>query len=99
MLKDNVFYIGDLNVIVIAELNNKQALLWNIFGPELVDLDDVLSIFSANHIKHVMLGFTPLDTTSYQVREVQGDDILFILDESENPFAGNQQMFPLLSHA
>ncbi|WP_367606089.1 hypothetical protein [Legionella sp. W05-934-2] len=98
-LKDNVFYIDDLDTIAIAQFNDGQALLWDVFGPDIVDLDDVLSIFADNHIGQIKLGFTPLDTSSYEVEELQGEDKLFILYERENPFKESKLMFPLLSHA
>lgn len=98
-LKDNVFYIEDLDTIAIAQFHDGQALLWDVFGPDIVDLDDVLSIFADNHIDQIKLGFTPLDPSSYEVEELQGEDTLFILYERENPFEENKLMFPLLSHA
>lgn len=35
----------------------------------------------------------------FQVKEIDGDDVLFIQEDKMNPFEDNRLMFTLLSHA
>lgn len=98
-LKDNVFFIKSLDAIVIATFDNNIFYLWDIFSKQDVDLDEIISILSNSATQEVILGFTPLDLSSFSVREITGKDTLFIQKGKTNIFNENKIMFPLLSHA
>lgn len=98
-LKDNIYYIHSLDVIAVATFRDNQLHLWDVFGKIRIELDPIISALLKPNVDQVILGFTPLDCSSYQVREVLGDDTLFIQQGKTNLFDENKIMFPLLSHA
>lgn len=98
-LKDNIYYINSLDVIAIATFRDNQLHLWDVFGKIRVDLDQIIVALLKPNVDQIILGFTPLDCNSYEVREVSGDDTLFIQQGKANLFDENKIMFPLLSHA
>ena len=98
-LKDNVYYIKALDLIVVAMFNEGQLHLWDVFGKREVDLDQVINTLAGSEIKNVLLGFTPKDSSGYEVKELVSDDILFVQKEKVALFAENKLMFPLLSRA
>ena len=98
-LKENVYYIKSLEVIAVAVLNDNQLHLWDIFGENEVELDTIINSLVNFKIDEVMLGFTPIDCSSYEVKEISGEDTLFIQKGRTKLFDTNKIMFPLLSHA
>ena len=98
-LKENVYYIKSLEVIVVAVFNDNQLHLWDIFGENEVELDKIINSLVNFKIDEVMLGFTPKDCNSYEVKEISGEDALFIQKGRTKLFETNKVMFPLLSHA
>ncbi len=98
-LKDNIFYIPLLDVVVVAKFNGNQIHIWDVFGKKEVDLDQIINSLISSETQEVLLGFTPKDCDSYQVKEISGDDTLFIQQGKTELFEQNKWMFPLLSHA
>lgn len=98
-LKDNVYHFKSLDLIAIATINGNQLHLWDVFGNTDVDLDTILYSIADSKIDEVVLGFTPLDCSSYGVREISGKDILYIQKNKAELFSANKLMFSLLSHA
>lgn len=100
--KDNVFYLPELDVIAIAEVNERQMHLLDVFSKKQADLDEVISAVCDETIEVVMLGFSPNDCSSYArflVDEEAKDEMLFVETGKTIIFDENQLMFPLLSHA
>ncbi len=98
-LKNCVYYINSLDTIVIATYEENQLHLWDVFAKIKVELDQIINALLNPKIDQIILGFTPLDCINYKVREISGDDALFILQEKTNIFDDYKIMFPLLSHA
>lgn len=98
-LKDNVYYIKPLDIIVIATFNNNQLRLFDIFGKVEVEINSVFDYLVSFQVDNIVLGFTPNDCSSYDVRQILGDDTLFIQNGKTQLFEDNKVMFPLLSHA
>ena len=98
-MKDNVYFIKSLDVIVIATFQDNQIQLLDIFAKSHVELDKVIEFMSTSDIKSVLLGFTPENCRSYDVREKSDDDHLFIQEGKTNFFDEHKVMFPRLSHA
>jgi hypothetical protein len=63
-----------------------------------VELDEIINSLINVQIDEVFLGFTPQDSSSYKVREISRDDVLFIQKDKTKLFDENKVMFPLLSH-
>jgi hypothetical protein len=88
-----------LHVIVVAKFHDKQLLLLDVFSKTEVELDKIVYSLINLEVDEVVLGFTPKDCSSYGVREIAGDDMLFIQNGKAELFNENKIMFPLLSHA
>lgn len=98
-LKRDVYYIKSLDVIAVATYNENRLHLLDVFGKVDTDLDKIISSLVNPQINEVVLGFTPKDCSSYEVRETHGDDALFVQKGKSKLFDKNKVMFPLLSHA
>ena len=98
-LKENIFYIQSLGVVAVVKFDGSQAHIWDIFGKKEVDLDQIINSLINSDTHEVLLGFTPKDSSSYRIKEISGDDTLFIQQGKTGLFEQNKWMFPLLSHA
>jgi hypothetical protein len=99
ILKENIYYIKSLDIIVVATFKDSRLHLLDIFGMVKIELDKVIYALVNSQIVEVTLGFTPEDCSDYKVREIAGADVLFIQKDKVNLFEENKLMFPLLSHA
>lgn len=99
-LQENVYYLTPpLDAIVVAVLDDHQWHLWDVFAKHEIDLEQVIDSLSSLEADEIVLGFTPKDCSSYQEKEVVGEDTLFIQQGKTKLFDENKIMFPLLSHA
>lgn len=98
LMKDCVFYIKSLDVIVVAIISDRELHLLDIFGKNTVELDRIVASLSHTDAE-ILLGFTPQDVSSYMIKEIISDDALFIQKDRTDLFERNKVMFPLLSHA
>ena len=102
VMKENVYYIKSLDTIAVAKFNDRQLHLLDVFSKAEVDLEKVIESLSDVNIDTVLLGFTPKNTASYEMRmidEATKDEALFIQNDKTALFDDNKLMFPLLSHA
>lgn len=99
VLKNNIFYIKSLDVIAVATFTDDKIRVWDIFSQINIDLDKILYQLVNPRIHSIVLGFTPKNPNSYQVRALSGDDTLFIYSDKNQLFDENKIMYPLLSHA
>ncbi|MFT4144472.1 MAG: GNAT family N-acetyltransferase [Mobilitalea sp.] len=98
-MNNNVFFIESQNAYVIAEVDEDQLKLFNVFSAETADLEQIIKSFG-QQIKKVTLEFTPLDKTNYTRTERKKDDTtLFLLGEDFKDFEEHKMMFPELSYA
>ncbi len=96
-MRENTFYIPNLDTYAIAEIEDQELILHAVIGSG--DVDKVISSFG-KEIKHVQLGFTPKDTTSFTKNEVVEEDSHFFVKGSffeENKDAAF--MFQPITHA
>ena len=98
-IMEDVYHLETLNTTVIAEYDNETLCIKEIFSEEEVHLDDVVKAMSNEEVKKVVMGFTPRDTTSFDVNLKRTGDSLFIWNDKEDLIANRQMMFPVLSHA
>jgi hypothetical protein len=98
VMSENVYYSKSVDIIVVAEFNDYQLHLLDVFGKVNCKLDLIID-FLIDEQDEVLLGFTPEDPSTYETREIAGDDILFIQKDKTKLFDVNKIMFPLLSHA
>jgi len=98
-MQDCVYYCEALDCWAIAELEDGNLTLHNVFCPEAVSLDEVIAAFGAE-VTHVTLGFTPLDTSGFTCRAYHEEDCtFFVRGGGFADFAARKLRIPSLSHA
>ncbi len=99
-MMDNVYYLREKDVIVIAELDGDTLYLQDIFSSSEANIDDIIKSLTNKEVKKVVLGFTPNDSGSYCVNLLKEEGTtLFVMKDKEDLFQNNKLIFPMLSHA
>lgn len=98
-MKNNVFFIEELNTIVIAEFDGDTLHLNDVFSTTPIGINDIIQTVPDKHIRQVVLGFTSWEELDSDNHLLQGTDTLFVLKDHLELFRNKQWMFPLLSHA
>lgn len=94
----NVYEVKDQNAYVIAELDQGDLFIHQIFSPEEVNLDKIIASFG-KEVKKVTLGFTPLDKNGFQWEEsIDDDTVLYGKGSSLSEIGEFKQRIPILSH-
>ncbi|MBQ8835339.1 MAG: GNAT family N-acetyltransferase [Oscillospiraceae bacterium] len=98
-MQDCVYYSEALDAWAIAEIEDGEMTLHNVFSTRDISLDEVIAAFGTE-VRHVTLGFSPADTAGFTCREWKEEDCNFF---TKGPaFAGFTQKklrIPTLSHA
>lgn len=97
-MKNSIYYLEEFKAIAIADMQGDVMFLQDVFAQTPVELDEVIQGISGKQIRKVVLGFTPLDTSGFDISPVQGADTLFMLEGQSGFFKNNHWMFPLMSH-
>jgi len=97
--KNSIYYIEELDVIVIADFINDTVYLDDIFSSSPIKIDSVIHSISDKSIRRVILGFTPLHDEGFIKHILKGTDTLFVLKDKFEFFTNKHWMFPVLSHA
>lgn len=98
-MKDCVYYIKSVDSYVIAEIEDNELLIYNIFSRKTVDIAKVINAFGRG-VKTVKYGFTPIELNGFMCTDLyQEDTTLFVKGNSLLSFSDEKKMFPLLSHA
>lgn len=99
MMKENVFYIAELDAFAVAEIEGDKLTLYEVFSMDAVDLDDVIEAFG-QQVKFASLGFTPENKEGFEVSLWKEEGLtLFVKGEFLEGFSEKKLLFPLLSHA
>ena len=77
-MQENVFYIESQNAYAIAEIEGEVLNLQQVFSEQKVDLDKIIVAFGEK-IRNVKLGFSPLETTGWEMSELQKEDCTFFV--------------------
>ena len=97
--EDQIYYLPELGVYVIANVNKEVLEICQIIGKELVDIKRLAKTFG-EPIKEVVLKFTPVQKEQFLVREHKVEDsTLFIMGEDLHRIERDQMIFSELSHA
>jgi len=75
-MQENTFHISTLDTYAIAEIEDDTLILHAVIGTG--DIDKVISSFG-KEIKHVLLNFTPKDTTGFTKSVIEEDDTHFFV--------------------
>lgn len=98
-MQQNVYYEKNLDVYVIAEIEDETLLIHHIFSKSGANLDKVIEAFGKD-IKQINLGFTPDNVEGYELSEViEEDTTLFLQGKGFDGFEQSRLMFPALAHA
>ena len=86
-MKESVYYLEDLDAVVIAEYEEDTLYLNEIFSNIDVNLNDIVEEMVRKDTKKVVLGFTPLDATDYNCNVLREEDItLFVIKDNIDNF-------------
>lgn len=98
-MQDNIYYLDDYKIIVIAEIEDDKLYLQDVFSTRDIKLDTIIEEIITNEIKEVILGFTPDDNIGYkEVLFKEEDNTLFVRGNNSDIFKFNKLRFPVLSH-
>lgn len=99
IFQDNIYYIKDLDVFVVALFKDNLLRIYDIFCLNKVDVNKVINSLVRQDIKEVVLGFTPDENNDFETRKTSIEDQLFIMGRGDEIFDKKRVMFPSLSHA
>lgn len=98
-MQENVYFCRDLDAWVIAELEEGNLLLHNVFGNKDLSLDAVITAFGGE-VREVTLGFAPADAACWDCREWKEEDCTFFVKGGAfRDFGERKCRIPSLSHA
>ena len=96
--KDNIYFVDELNCVVIAECEENKLHIVDIFAPEVIDLEKLVSYFSDHHFEEVSLGFTPIES-GFEYRTWKDEDLqLLVSPELRESFEQGQVKEPSIAH-
>lgn len=98
-MQDNLYYMKELNTYVLAEIEDHTLTIHMVISDSEQDLLRIAESFG-QEIHSVVLGFTPKNTTGFEIRQMNQDDRTFhIKGNGFTEFENAHLMFPLLAHA
>ncbi|WP_066498821.1 GNAT family N-acetyltransferase [Abyssisolibacter fermentans] len=95
-MKDNIYYIKDLDIAVVAGYDGNKLYLQDVFSEKDFNLEIVINELVNQENMTVTLGFTPLEDESYSIEILNEEDTTLFV--KGNNIIG-KSMFPILSHA
>ena len=98
-MQENVYYCKDLNCWAVAELENGELTLHEVYAPAGVTLDAVIAAFGAG-ISRVNLCFAPADADGWNCGEYREEDCnFFVRGDIFDEFTEKRLRIPSLAHA
>lgn len=98
-MQECVYYDETLDVWAIAEWEDGELLLHEVFASEAVSLEEVIAAFGAD-VKQVALGFAPADPADFACEEYHEEDCtFFVKGEVFREFEEKKLRIPSLAHA
>jgi len=100
-MRNEIYYIEEYQVFVIAALEDDVVCCYEILGKNQVSVKRILDVVAAHwNVKEVVLGFTPKNTEGMHCFEhKEYDCTLFVYETKEAMVTGTELMFPILTHA
>lgn len=97
-MQEAVYFIPHLDAWVIAEPEEEDLTVHNIFGPAGTTIEDVARAFG--RVRQVRLGFVPADAAGWESGELREEDCNFFVRGSFfDDFEDRGLRIPSLSHA
>lgn len=98
-MKDCVYYVKEIDAYIVAEIDDGEVLIYDIFANKKVDIEDVIRSFGSN-VKKAVLGFTPDNKETFDCNVLHEEDTtLFVKGDVFNNFEEMHLMFTPISHA
>ena len=98
-MQENVYYDKELDVYAVAEIEDGELLLHQVFTEKEIELDKIIEAFGSK-IRQVRLAFMPKDTTGYTISRIEKEDTtLFLKGNGIDELRQSKLMFPTLAHA
>ena len=98
-MQNCVYRDEESGAYVIAEREGDTLRLFNVFASQPMSLDQVISRFGSE-IRHVVLGFAPVDSTGYRITALREDDCTFFIKGAVfDSFEREELRIPALAHA
>ena len=98
-LSDCVYYVPSSEAYAVAEIDGDTLTLYAIFSSEKISLGDVIASFG-NKIKHVILAFTPENTTGFDRVKIDApENCLFAKGDIFSNIRNERFMLPAISQA
>ena len=100
LMKDNIYYSPQYDVIIVAENEKDKIKCFDILGKTDAALGEVLSVIASEGGSEIVLGFTPSNIDGFTCQaHYEEDTTLFVHADRDSPFTSDQLMFPIISHA
>ena len=98
-MQEDVYYSAELDAHVIAELEDGNLLIHNVFCPKQIALEDVIAAFGSE-VKQVTLGFAPAEAAGFEVHGLHEEDsTFFVKGAGFDSFEAQKLRIPSLSLA
>lgn len=98
-MQEAVWHIPGLNAWAVAELEEGNLNICNIFADSSVTVDDVIAAFGSE-VRSVSLGFAPGSREGWEISELREEDCnFFVRGEIFAAFEAGKLRIPSLSHA
>lgn len=100
LMKENVYYSPQYDVVIIAESEDRKIRCYDILGKTDASLCDILGEISSGVEHEILLGFTPLNADGFICQtHCEENTTLFVHSDGYYPFRTDKLMFPIISHA
>ena len=96
--KDHIYYLKDINAIIIVERKDRTIYLYDIFSRKHIEMEDVINSMNTDDTDRIVFGFTPIGKGKYAEEELKVENsTLFILDDKKGIFKNRKIRFPALT--
>ncbi len=98
-VKDNLFYIEELNAIAVVEFEGNKLIVYDILATKNIEIEDVLNTLASECTEDIILRCIPIDSEKYEISlfKEENSTLMVMADKSEL-FHSNKLIFPMLSH-
>lgn len=93
-LKNNLYYLEELDAVVVAEYENDLLIIYDIYTCQEVDVNRIVDILAIKNISNVVLKFIPFDTSGFDIVDAKEEDsTLFVQSKNRALFENNKLKF------
>jgi predicted GNAT family N-acyltransferase len=95
-MAEDIYYFEDMNLAAVAEYEDGNLLLLDVFSPKELCLEEVIHSLLVRDSSKVTLGFTPVESAGYDCEILKEEGSTFFVRGKNILDHGR---FPILSHA